>query len=134
MGTHKIYYKVIRKDRRSAITNAYPVTYRINRWVKAKIEGTPLMVFRTHEDALSFKSNQTMSRYDKLIIVKCHIKRSRRKFRYLYAPVCRCRKEEVLKFWEWYNIRNRKDSYIMNKVFSYFAPGTVFATEVRCLE
>lgn len=132
----RIYYKVIsskdgyRGPRRSAIVTPKGggIYYSKRQWIKPKIKGSKLMVFKRKKDAIEFKKTIYYA-----IIVRCYIKglKSNNLFMTLNPEQCR-------DFWKKANklsIKKLKELCADNTSPIYTPPeGTVYASAVYCLE
>lgn len=138
MSTRKTYWKVISKDRKSLFCLNYPVTYTLNKWAKPRIKNSLLMVFKDKIDAEVFVSSTKRfhpSYVDGTVkIVPCHIKKSRRSIKFLLSFPKDETIKSLIEFWKMDN-KHRIAKY-MDKGFEdcWFHYGTVFASEVKCLE
>ncbi len=136
MSAPKTYYKVIRTTRKSVLNTAMPVTYPINKWATPRIKGTPLMVFESFDFADKFKASQAgrvPPITDSLIIVPCHIKKMRSKVSWLNWNIDSIDRVGLMTFWKRCKNHRTLDFY-PGSAFNNFVPGTVFASEVKCLE
>lgn len=134
MSTPKIYYKAIRSNRHSVLNTAMPVTYPANKWAKPRIKGTPLMVFEHREQAEKFVSGQ-VDRVPSLslIVVPCHIKKMRNKVKWLNWNIDLMNRNDIMAFWRC-RTRSQIEKFYQYSAFDNFIQGTVFASEVKCLE
>ena len=103
-------YKVLRKDRTSAITRIGAVHYKKGVETKPKRRFGPLAVFASEVDARNFIDSTWCTRGEKRIIVKCNYIESYHDYVWLY--------------------------HFGNKVVSGpdFPEGTILASSVTCLE
>lgn len=116
----KTYWKVIRGNRWSAIVESdVAVCYPVNKWAKPLVKDSKLLVFSTKSLAENWRNLQLNG----LMVVPCHIKRSRVKRRNILTPADYT-PSELVDFW-----RKRKTTGQWTK-----PKGTVFANEVFCLE
>ena len=142
----KKYWKVINKNRNSALMNSKSIMvhYPVGEWVKPKIRGSKLMVFTNKSDAQFWMSlwKDTTDNKNKIIhlkVVSCHIRHSTRvnlaKLNFLVDDGLLI--EDVKTFWRYWNeygsdpIFHRLDGL---DISFDLLKGTIFAGEVMCLE
>lgn len=127
----RIYWKIIRKeDRLSMIALSYGrplpnVKYHINRWVAPFIPNSKLMVFSSKYMAERYILDKFEPEKERYIIVRCYIKGKKTKnIVLLNWKICSIK--EILNHW------NNPTYYGGYKWET--PPGTIFASEVYCLE
>lgn len=116
-----IGYKVLKKNMGSFadIPKEYRVTYKLNSWVKPKVEGTRLFFFKTLEEADNFCHYAE----DK-VIFKCEAKNVA-KIKYIGYV------DSIVKFWQFKLKKKKRNLGIFNKS----APlGSYSASEIKLLE
>ena len=127
------YWKVIRAKNRSSVIVESPdisITYPINKWVKPKIVNSKIMIFDDYNKASEWLS-QFPAHYN-LIIVSCVAKRIRKTKLNGLGLIDEINSvQHVKKFWKWFYLRTSNNQL---QIRSCFPNGTVFASEIKCLE
>lgn len=125
----KVYWKVMTKERTSCMisTLLMGLKYPINEWVRPKLKGSRIFIFKSKIQATVFWEESPSK------IVPCHALNVRA------LDICcidYCQTEDFYAFWLQWN-RHKKNSTTSGKIgmdLSFIPKGTLWATAIKCLK